>query len=143
MAGEEPSNTRLTKDKEKHQPGQRVRTSQFLHVRAGDEPSEEQFIQAAVYLKIIIPEQNLYKILSFEGSMKVKDVIAKTAQRLAQPLKKNIKNYVLYLPDDKDVSQETMLDNNALLGSYRPKNMSIMMLRTKPSRGLFAKIGGK
>lgn len=129
--GEEPTNTRVTKDKPAHQVGARVRTSQFLHVTK--DSTEADFIAAAVYLKVIIPEQNLYKILSFEGSMKVKDMVAKVQERLATPLKKGPSNYAIFMPHDDGTDNETQLDGSKQLGTYRPKNMSCVMLRLKKS----------
>ena len=128
--GDEPANTRATKDKPAHQAGVRVRTSQFLHVTK--DSTEADFIAAALYIKVIIPEQNLYKILSFEGAMKVKDMVAKVQERLASPLKKGISNYAIFMPAPNGVD-EIQLDPAKQLGTYRLANMSVLSLRLKKS----------
>jgi hypothetical protein len=128
--GEEPANTRATKDKPAHLAGVRVRTSQFLH--ATKDATEADFIAAALYIKVIIPEQNLYKILSFEGSMKVKDMAAKVQERLATPLKKGLSNYAIFMPAANG-ADETQLDPAKQLGTYKLANMSVLSLRLKKS----------
>jgi hypothetical protein len=70
--GENPANTRVTKDKPATTPGMRTRTSQFIHANAKNlteagvdvcggvcDRSDvyTDHIAAALYLKVLIPEQ--------------------------------------------------------------------------------------
>src|SRR5690606_9527262 len=64
------------------------------------EASTEDYMAAAVYLKVIVPEHNCYKILSLEGSMYIHECCTRIASRLTAPLKRPLKEYGLYVAHD-------------------------------------------
>lgn len=66
----------------------------------------------------------------------MKDCLPKIANRLTKKLKKSPNSYGLYVPG---AHSDVLMESQKLLGVYKLPNMSCVLLKQKPRRGLFGK----
>ena len=110
----------------------KTRATQVLSAATADTASTDDYLTAAIYLKVIVPEQECYKIMAFDGSMPVRECMRRVAERLATPLERPLVSYALFLPPGGLISaegEEQLMLPNSKLAMYRPPNMGSVTLR--------------